>query len=138
MVPIHLDVLSLSGATSVKSSLLDFTKLPWGTNNQYQPYLSDTIANRPLSGTSDDTVELPTGNHLHWALPDALTKAMHIPLVYKQAFVNMFGKALAETVWTGLITLKWLIPDSRFPRNNAAIIAKASARSLRAQPPLTS
>lgn len=76
LVPIHLDALRLAEPLGVVTPPADFTSLPWtdGTRdiNPDTPYLSEAVVARPFQ---DENLRLPPGIHLHWALPDALTRA---------------------------------------------------------------
>lgn len=77
-VPIHLDALYLHKSRYVTSAMADFTRLPYfdtGLNrdiNPDTPYLSEMILSQPFQ---DRGLHLKAGIHLHWSLPDALTKA---------------------------------------------------------------
>ncbi|MEN3310161.1 MAG: hypothetical protein V7603_6363 [Micromonosporaceae bacterium] len=76
MVPVHLDALVLTQDRAVVDTLADFTRLPYydGTRdvNSDVGYLSESILASPFA---NQNLRLPAGVHLHWALPDALTRA---------------------------------------------------------------
>ncbi len=80
LVPIHLDALCLTQELPIVESMADFSRLPYFDGKQFQnadtPYVSDSILSDPL-GQPD--LVLKPGIHLHWALPDALTKGNHDP-----------------------------------------------------------
>lgn len=124
LVPIHLDALQLDQAQSVAGPLIDFTKLPWSGSKLYKdkPYLSETIASNP----SDESHQLQKGLHFHWALPDALTKSMSLPIVNQQAFLNIFGTQTGMDIWNQLVSLKWLLPLSQ--GNTTAMAAEPAVR----------
>ncbi len=75
MVPIHLDALLLEQDRAVVDAMVDFTQLPFfdGTRdvNSDTAYLSEAILSSPFANQNPRP---PTGVHLHWALPDALTR----------------------------------------------------------------
>lgn len=79
-VPIHLDALYLPKARYVTEPMADFTRLPYfnaglGRDiNPDTPYLSEAILSKPFQ---DQRLRLKAGIHLHWSLPDALTRAQH-------------------------------------------------------------
>lgn len=103
LIPIHLDGLYLSSETEVAAPMVDFTRL----NDHSKPYLGENLTAKPLS-----TSTLEAGVHLHWALPDALTKTMSLPLVQKQAFLNVFGTDTGDSIWQKLVTAGWLVPSN--------------------------
>jgi hypothetical protein len=78
LVPIHLDALNLTGDLAVTEGVADFSKLPYfdGTRdvNPETAYLSESVVATPFH---DENLILKAGMHLHWALPDALTRAAH-------------------------------------------------------------
>ena len=77
MVPIHLDALHLESGQSVVEAMADFTKLPYfdGTRdvNPDVANISEEIVSQPFQ---NENLSLKPGIHLHWALPDALTKGV--------------------------------------------------------------
>jgi hypothetical protein len=76
MVPVHLDALVLRESRPVVGALADFTRLPYLAGgrdvNSDTGYLSEAILADPLANQG---LRLAAGIHLHWALPDALTRA---------------------------------------------------------------
>lgn len=75
LVPIHLDALCLTTDLSVVEAKVDFSRLPYwdGTReiNHDVANISEELLARPLE---DRGLQLTAGVHLHWALPDALTR----------------------------------------------------------------
>lgn len=83
MVPIQLDALCLNEEQELMAPFADFTQLPhllpsiegdittYQEFNPQRPYLSETALHPPFSGKA---VRLEAGIHLHWSLPDALTR----------------------------------------------------------------
>lgn len=76
-VPIHVDALFLAHDQLVAEARADFSKLPYVRNGQdihpTTPFLSRDILSIPFH---NDNLHLKAGIHLHWALPDAMTKTM--------------------------------------------------------------
>src|SRR4051812_41946205 len=77
VVPIRLDALCLDTDTSAVGPLADFRELPYvdpRTGRDHGPdvpYLSEQLLPVPFQ---DESFRLKAGVHLHWALPDALTR----------------------------------------------------------------
>ena len=77
MVPVQVDALCLPQDRQVSAPFTDFSKLPWTDGsrdyNSSQPFISENLVDRPFA---DQHLRLKKGIHLHWALPDALTKTI--------------------------------------------------------------
>jgi hypothetical protein len=75
MVPIRLDALLLKKDRSVVETMADFSRLPYFDGkrdiNPDVANLSEEILSQPFE---DRSLQLKAGVHLHWALPDALTR----------------------------------------------------------------
>ncbi|MEG4144671.1 hypothetical protein [Microcoleus sp. Pol12B5] len=75
LVPIHLDALHLKYGTSVAEAMVEFNRLPYVNGerdvNPDTVNLSESIVSQPFQNKN---LYLKAGIHLHWALPDALTK----------------------------------------------------------------
>ena len=80
MIPIHLDALYLESETAVIEAMADFSRLPYndGTRdvNSEIANISEEIVSTPFQ---NDNLRLKPGVHLHWALPDALTRGSQTP-----------------------------------------------------------
>ena len=110
MVPVHIDALVLRQDRAVVDALADFTRLPYSDGrrdvNSDIGYLSEAILTDPFANQS---LRLPAGVHLHWALPDALTRAgaadggMAFPVVPNRWLVlrGQAGHAGYDTGWGG-------------------------------------
>lgn len=76
LVPIHLDALHLKNGTSVIEAMVEFNRLPYFRGDRdVNPdivNLSESIVSKAFQNRN---LYLKPGIHLHWALPDALTKA---------------------------------------------------------------
>ena len=79
LVPVHLDALILDRDELVVDSTADFSRLPFcaGSHDVHPDTanISEDIVSQPFQ----NHLVLEAGIHLHWSLPDALTKARHIP-----------------------------------------------------------
>ena len=80
LVPIHLDALCLETDLSVVGAKCDFTRLPyWDGEREVNPdvaNISEELLSIPFQ---DRGLQLRAGVHLHWALPDALTRGTNTP-----------------------------------------------------------
>ncbi|EAY28286.1 hypothetical protein [Microscilla marina] len=75
MVPIHLDGLLLPKDSLAVEAFTDFSRLPFYKDgrdyNPDTPNLSESVLSVPFQNRN---LNLRQGMHLHWSLPDALTK----------------------------------------------------------------
>lgn len=77
IVPVHLDALCLAHDLDVRGPADDFTRLPYRDaatgldQNEDLPYVSEITTRAPFQ---DEDFRLKAGVHLHWALPDGLTR----------------------------------------------------------------
>jgi hypothetical protein len=80
LVPVHLDALVLDRDEMVVESTADFSRLPFvaGTRdiNPDIANVSEEIVSTPFQ---NQNLLLKKGIHLHWSLPDALTRARYNP-----------------------------------------------------------
>lgn len=77
IVPIHLDALFLPNDRLVVEATANFARLPYIDRNLRKEINADTanISEEIISQPFDNqNLSLKAGIHLHWALPDALTK----------------------------------------------------------------
>src|SRR5688572_10066624 len=75
LVPIHLDALCLETDLSVVEAKCDFTRLPyWDGEREVNPDIANISEELLAYPFQDRGLQLRAGVHLHWALPDALTK----------------------------------------------------------------
>ena len=79
VVPIQLDALHLAEPLDVVGALADFNRLPYfdGTCDvsAETAYISENLVASPFH---DQKLTLRQGVHLHWALPDALTRSQAV------------------------------------------------------------
>ena len=80
LIPIHLDALVLEHDEMVVEAMADFSRLPYcdGTSdiNSDVANISEEIVSAPFQ---NQNLPLKKGIHLHWSLPDALTRSRHTP-----------------------------------------------------------
>src|SRR5215213_7243850 len=80
LVPVHLDALVLDRDQMVVEATADFSRLPFCTGkrdiNPDVANISEEIVSTPFG---NQNLLLKKGIHLHWSLPDALTKARPNP-----------------------------------------------------------
>ncbi len=108
MVPIHLDALFLQRDTFVAEAMADFTRLPYFNGQRdVNPDIANISEEIVIEPFQDKNFNLKAGLHLHWALPDALTKTVAIRIVEKQTLRKAFGNN-GDAIWTKLISQKWI------------------------------
>ena len=108
MVPIHLDALFLQRDTFVAEAMADFTRLPYFNGQRdVNPDIANISEDIVIEPFQDKNFNLKAGLHLHWALPDALTKTIAIPIVEKQTFKKAFGNN-GDDIWNQLISQQWI------------------------------
>ena len=80
MVPLHLDALQVKSEEVVVEASADFSRLPYNNGakdvNSEIANISEEITSQPFQ---NENLRLKSGIHLHWALPDALTKGVQTP-----------------------------------------------------------
>jgi hypothetical protein len=91
VVPVRVDLLTVQERVEVEGRVVqeatvtagpsvDFSRLPYHDGkrdvNPGRPYLGESVADTPFE---EAAAWLPAGNHLHWALPEALTRGRHRP-----------------------------------------------------------
>src|ERR1700747_841260 len=103
MVPIHLDALYLKKDRSVVETMADFSRLPYFDGkrdvNPDVANLSEEILSQPFE---DRGLQLKAGVHLHWALPDALTRGF-------QPRSGGVGNASERSIIFPLVPNRWLV-----------------------------
>lgn len=111
LVPIHLDALYLQRDTFVAEAVANFTRLPYFNGQRdVNPDIANISEDIVIEPFQDKNFNLKAGLHLHWALPDALTKTIAITIVEKQAFTKAFGDGAdgGDGIWTQLIGQQWI------------------------------
>ncbi|MFE0588419.1 hypothetical protein [Micromonospora echinospora] len=115
-VPVRIDALWLPAQRTVAGPVADFTRLPYrdpvtGRDvHPDQPFLSDGILPAPF----EEELTLQAGVHLHWALPDALTRLVHSPQE------GVLGREREAATQPPRVPDRWLVtrtdPDGRRAR----------------------
>lgn len=128
-IPMHVDGLHLKSSMHVVPSFSDFTRLPYVAKNAHGqmdanssvPWITESVTAEPLSGLE---AQLEPGVHLHWALPDALTKATHPlgadgkPDRNRVEFPAVPNRWLVVRRVAGIAQKRWLIEsDYLWPAN---------------------
>ena len=126
LVPIHLDALFLSKEQQVMEAMADFSRLPYFDGNQFQnsdtPNVSDSILCDPLG---QPNLVLKPGVHLHWALPDALAKGVHVdnrllfPAVPNRWLIIRRVQGVVQQRW--VVESDYLHPEGVKPQTGATI-----------------
>lgn len=118
LVPIHLDALYLKYGQPVVEATADFSRLPYcdGTRDVYADTvnLSESIVSQPFQ---NQNLHLEPGIHLHWALPDALTKGVEEEQEIK--FPAVPDRWLVIRRQNSQETEKWVVESNyRHPSHN--------------------
>ncbi len=80
LVPIHLDAMYLQSDRLVVEEMADFSRLPYVDAqlkreiNADNANISESIVSQPFQSQN---LHLKKGVHLHWSMPDALTRGIH-------------------------------------------------------------
>ncbi|WP_328477691.1 hypothetical protein OHS71_06430 [Streptomyces sp. NBC_00377] len=109
VVPVHLDALCLAGDLDVRGPDNDFSRLPYRDpatgldQNEDLPYVSEIMVRTPFQ---DEDFRLRAGIHLHWALPDGLTRMVQredgttaVPAVPNRWLVTRSRDGRVEEEW---------------------------------------
>lgn len=119
LVPVHLDALVLDHDEMVVEATADFSRLPFCTGkrdvNPDIANISEEIVSPPFQ---NENLLLKKGIHLHWSLPDALTRARHNPdSPETQDFPRVPNRWLVTRCnAAGVVEKEWLIEsDYLFP-----------------------
>ncbi len=75
LVPMCLDALHLKFGTAVAEAMVDFSRLPYfDSRRDVNPDIANLSESVVSQAFQNKNLFLKAGIHLHWALPDALTK----------------------------------------------------------------
>lgn len=131
-IPIVLDVLYLPTPRAVVEAHADFSRLPYIAKdgagkpicdiNPDTPYLSEEILSEPLQ---DESLYLQAGVHLHWALPDALTRALQVKGsrgVGKMKWAKVPNRWLVTRSHNGTPDQQWIVEsDFLYPEGSSSL-----------------
>jgi hypothetical protein len=116
LVPIHLDALYLSNGMSVAEATADFSRLPYFQGRDHNPdtvNLSESILTQAFQNKN---LYLKPGIHLHWALPDALTKQGKQTKERENNFPTVPNRWLVRRSKSGNVDKTWAVEsDYLFP-----------------------
>jgi hypothetical protein len=125
MVPVHADVLVLRHDTPVLEPMADFSRLPYATPagdaNADVAYVSEEILSCPFE---DSGHMLRAGVHLHWSLPEALTRGVSHGVLFSEELYDWHAKELDAGI----------VPEDvreLFARHRLPLSAEAVARIAR-------
>lgn len=121
MVPINLDALHLETEKSVVEAMADFSRLPYfdGSRdvNPDIANISEEIVSQPFQ---NQNLPLKPGIHLHWALPDALTKG--IQNGEKTTFPTVPNRWLVTRRLLGKVEKQWVVEsDYLYPEGKGSL-----------------
>ncbi|MEU8195812.1 hypothetical protein AB0C10_18700 [Microbispora amethystogenes] len=119
VVPIHLDALCLPEDRDVAGPEADFTLLPHvgpdgRDHNAGLPYLSGAILSAPFD---DRPFRLKAGVHLHWSLPDALTRLTQDENG-RTRVVAVPNRWLVTRTRSGAIDAQWVVESDHVSDDN--------------------
>lgn len=126
LVPVHLDALVLDRDQTVVEATADFSRLPFCTGkrdiNPDIANISEHIVSTPFQ---NENLLLKKGIHLHWSLPDALTRARPNPdSPGTQDFPRVPNRWLVTRCnANGAVEKEWLIEsDYLFPTLEGSLV----------------
>ena len=139
-VPIRVDAFIAQAPEPVVLTGDDFSNLPFVNKqkidiNYESPNLASTIDKKPLSGFE----YLPPGVHLHWSMPDAMTKGeindtgISMPTLPNRWLVRRVHKSNASQVKSWIVESDYLYPQGVVPER-AITIPAISNGNVSAQP----
>ena len=130
MIPTVLDALHVEEEQAVLGPMADFSRLPGlkkdedgnlQTINQHVPYLSEQVLEPAFRGQNR---VLERGVHLHWAIPDALTRLRYHPHndgTNQHDMMAVPNRWMVVRVHGGRVSKRWMIvsdylwPDGENP-----------------------
>ncbi|MEM9687235.1 MAG: hypothetical protein AAF934_09990, partial [Bacteroidota bacterium] len=125
MVPVHLDGFFLEQEQLAVEAFADFSELPFsGADEDYNPdtaNISESILSPPFQNTN---LNLKRGMHLHWSLPDALTKggtggtADDYPAVPNRWLIKRSSTTLGNAQW--VVESDYMTSDLTNPNDSIA------------------
>ncbi len=126
LVPVHLDALVLDRDQMVVETTADFSRLPFCTGtrdiNPDIANISEEIVSTPFQ---NQNLFLKKGIHLHWSLPDALTRAQPNPESHgTQDFPSVPNRWLVTRCnKNGAVEKEWIIEsDYLFPPLDGSLV----------------
>lgn len=112
MVPTHVDALFLAEDQSVPGPMADFSRQPWTDGTQdYNSANSFTSAELLSAPFEDSNFRLKAGAHLHWSLPDSLTRILVGPDGNSE-YVSVPDRWLISRTSTTYGAQQWIVESS--------------------------
>ncbi len=145
MVPIHLDALYLKNDRLVVEAMADFSRLPYLDKNKRDinsiANISEEIVSPPFQ---NQNLYLKAGIHLHWSLPDALTKGIQTKdrdgsqepqSVTKTVFPAVPNRWLVTRTSNNQIEKQWVVEsDYVYPEDEGRQVGSIAYPVAKAQP----
>lgn len=108
IVPIYLDALVLDKPTAVVEAFAEFSCLPYFDGqrdvNPEVPNISEEILSQPFQ---NQNLYLERGVHLHWAMPDALSRGRKVS--DKTDFPTLPNRWLVSRIRNQIIETQWVV-----------------------------
>jgi hypothetical protein len=123
-VPVHIDALCLTADLDVAGPSVDFTRLPYvdpvtGRDvGADLPYLGEILLPVPFE---DQNSRLKAGIHLHWTLPDALTRLLQSERETRTPVVP--NRWLVTRSRQGAVEQQWVVESDALSDDNTAGVA---------------
>lgn len=135
LVPIYVNALCLDQATEAVDAIADFRRLPFIYNGRTHQDGTPNLSKQILTSLFEaGTTSLKAGIHLHWLLPDALTRGEHSDTGTKFPIVPNRWLILRQGGDRG--TKQWLIEsDYLYPENLQAGEEPAATINILVQRP---
>ena len=113
LVPMHLDALCLQEAKNVREALADFGKMPFkykdGTGYHIQNDRANISEHVLSQAFSPSFLNLEAGIHLHWALPDTLTRSVQSDPEGRHRFPVVPNRWLVTRARNGVVDKEWVV-----------------------------
>jgi hypothetical protein len=114
MVPIHLDALQLTTDSLVLAAKADFSRLPYfNGRSEINPDIAFISEDIVTQSYNDRNIVLKSGVHLHWALPDVMTRGRdgRFPGVPNRWMVIRHTEQRFQSTW--IIESDYLYPEGQ-------------------------
>jgi len=125
LVPVHLDALVLDRDQMVVETTADFSRLPFSTgSHDINPDIANISEELVSTPFQNENLLLRKGIHLHWSLPDALTRARPDPKnLEEQVFPLVPNRWLVTRCnQTGVVEKEWIVEsDYLHPVSSAKV-----------------
>ncbi|MFN6501275.1 MAG: hypothetical protein RMX65_030370 [Nostoc sp. DedQUE01] len=126
LVPIHLDALCLEQETGVVRALADYRRLPYIYDGETNGDGTANLSEKVLAPLFNKELTLKAGIHLHWSLPDGLTRGQHsatgtrFPVVPNRWLILRQGGDKGTKQW--VVESDYLYPEDQEPADTINIL----------------